>query len=328
MNAHYLKTLAFSVATLALVSSALVSSALAQSWPTRPITLTLGYPPGGATDLVGRTIAEKLRELAGQPVIVDYRPGANTQIASDHVRGQIPDGHSLYLVATVFTLAPATNPTIHTYSPATDFTAIGRISSTPMVLIANAKQAFSSTREVVDYARKNPGKLNAATTGQGSIEHLAGLLLESKTGTKFTHVAYKGGAAALQDLLGGTVDIRFESILTARPFIDQKRVKALGVTFQTRVLSMPNVPAIAEDVPGFEVAGYYGLVGPKGIPTSIVGQINRELVALLRSPEIDNRLRSVGTDPLTSTPEEFRSFLDRHYTTWASIVKESGLKFE
>jgi tripartite-type tricarboxylate transporter receptor subunit TctC len=261
-------------------------------------------------------------------VLVDNRPGGGTAIANNYVRQQPADGHLLYMVASQFTTGPATHPQIHNYNPATDYTPISRLTGILLVLVANAQQPFSTVPELIAYAKANPGKLNVATTGSGSSEHLAGELFQLKSGAKLTFVPYKGGAPAIADVIAGTVQLRFDAMPSSRPHIDSGKLKAIAVAELKRSAMAPNIPTIADAIPGFEVPGYFGLAAPKGLPREVVARLNREAVEIMKMSDIDARMRQLGLEPITTTPEEFASMLTKDYQQWVSLLKQTGIKIE
>jgi tripartite-type tricarboxylate transporter receptor subunit TctC len=304
-------------------------SADAQVYPSRPITLVVPVAPGGGTDTVARVVAEKMSKLLGQPVVVENRPGGNGTIATRQVARSTPDGHTLGLGMSA---ALATAPTFMSnigYDPRTDFSPVGLIAASPLIVSVHPPLPAQSLKELIALARKEPGRLNYASGGAGSPTHLAPELFASMTGIKINHIPYKGTGPAITDLLGGHVSMAFTSLPPAVGVIRDGRVRALAVTSTTRSRIFPNVPTIAESgLPGYEAAPRYGIIAPARTPRVIIDKLNMALREALASEEVKARLIVDGAEVLASTPEEYAADIDREETKWSKIVRQVGIKLE
>lgn len=309
----------------ALACAALGAVAAEPEWPARPITIIVPFSPGGATDVVARTVAVELSKRLGQPVIVDNKPGAGGVIAADLVRRQVPDGYTLFHVATPFSTAPVTNPGIHKYDPVVDFTPIARTSTVLSILAVRSALPFNNIAELIAYARANPGKVSLATTGVGSSDHIAPLRMEKLTGTKFLYVHYKGSAQGVQDLLSGVVDMKYDAYSSVRPHIESGKLKGLALGMEKRSTLLPNMPIIAETIPGFVTRSYTGLVGPAGMPHDVVLRLNREVNAILAIPEVREKLGNLGLEPAQETPQQFVTYLKEHADFQREAIRSTGV---
>lgn len=303
-------------------------AAQADNYPAKPVTLVVPYAPGGATDTLARILAEKLQARLGQPVLVDNRPGASTSIATQQVRQAPPDGYTLYVVASQFGVLPLVSPGIAKYHPVEDFTPIAQVTSMLMVLVASPSLPVKNVAELIALAKSRPGPLSMATTGVGSTDHLGGELLALRTGTKFNFVPYKGAAPAVQDVIAGVADLRLDAMPSSRGFIESGKLKALATFDARRHPGFPDIPAIGETVPNVEFGGYFGLVGPKGLPEAVVARLGKELGDVMRLPDVVTRLSALGLDPAAGTPAQFADAIRRDHDLWAQLIKDSGLKIE
>ena len=314
------------VVALALVG--LPAVAQVQGYPARPITLVVGYAPGGATDTLARAVAEKLQSRLSQPVLVDNKPGASTAIATAFVRQATPDGHTLYLVSSQFGQLPVVCPSLGKYDPAHDFTSVARLSSILAVLVANPKLPANSIPELLELAKSKPGQLTIATTGLGSPDHLAVELLAHKTGTKFNLIPYKGAAPAIQDVVAGVADLRLDAMPTSRGFIETGKLKALAIFDRKRHPSLPAIPAIDESIAGADFRSYFGVIGPKGMPPAIVARLNKELLEIMATPDFSARMAALGLETSTGSPEQFGAVIQNDTALGAKLLKDTGLKIE
>ncbi len=303
-------------------------AAFAQAYPDKPVTLIVPYPPGGATDTLARAIAEKLQVRLKQAVLVDNKPGGNTMIGTSALRRTAPDGYTLSVVPSQFGQMPVVNPAIARYDPLADFTPVAQATSMLMVLVANPNFPANNMSELIKYAKANPGKVTVATTGIGSTDHLGGELLAYRTGTTFNFVPYKGGAQAIQDVIGGTVDIRLDAMPSSRQHIETGRLKALAVFASGRHPGFPGIPAISESVSGAEFGGYFGVVGPKGLAPAIVARLNNEISEIMNLPDVVARMSGLGLDPATGSPEQFGLVIKKDFDLWTRLIKDTGLKIE
>ena len=297
----------------------------AQNYPVKPIRLLVGTPPGGGTDLTARIIADKLRDLLGQPVLVENRPGANGNIASDFVAAAPPDGYTLFTAVVGTT---AVNPSMYTdkpRDPTTDFAPVSQFTSIPLIFAVSSKIPANNLKEFIAYAKSSPEKLSYGSAGHGASGHLASEILAGRTGLEFVHVPYTGNAPALRDLLGGRLAFLFAGSVPKGS--DQFRV--LGVSTEVRSSFHPDVPTIAEAaLPGFNVAIWTGVLAPAGTPREIINRLNGAMVKAAASPDTLQRLKSVELEPRTNSPDVFRAFLKSEVEKYAKIVKALGIKPE
>ncbi len=278
----------------------------ADSYPSRPITLIVPFAPGGGNDTVARTIGQTISGPLGQPVVVDNRPGAGGSLGAGLAAHAPADGYTLFLGGVgSHALNPTINPKLG-YDPVKDFAPVAWIASAPMVLAVHPSVPARTVQELIAYARKNPGKLNYASNGNGSSSQLAAVIFNSMAKTDMVHVPYKGLSPAMLDLLSGTVQLMFSSSVAIMPSVQQGKLRVLGVTSPKRMPSLPDVPTIAEQgLPGYETGSWYGILAPAGTPPEAVARLNREINQALHNPEVRTRLTSDGADPVGGTPREF-----------------------
>jgi len=310
-------------ASLALLFAA---AGHAQNWPSTPIKIVVPYPPGGNVDGAARMIAPGLQQALGQPVIVENRAGAGGMIGAQHVAKSDPDGHTLFMAANGPLLY---SPLIFgraTYHWEKDFAPITSVSFTPVVLQINPKVQAKTLRELIDYAKKNPGKLTMASPGAGTTNHLVSEMLQSLTGASWTTVHYKGNAPATFDVLGGQVDFNFDQVSVALPYIKEGKTRALAVSTSKRVPSMPDVPTFAEaGVANMEAATFTGLLAPAGTPKEVVNRISQEVRKVLQDKEIIKKFDALGAEARGSTPEEFAAYLKKEDATWVPVIKRANI---
>jgi tripartite-type tricarboxylate transporter receptor subunit TctC len=301
-------------------------SVAAADFPSKPLRLIVGFPPGGATDLVARLLAPKLADAFRQQVIVDNRPGANGAIASELAAKAPPDGYTVHLgtlAALVITPAITKVP----YDPFKDFSPIGRTVALQNIFIAHPTLPVKNIRELIALARARPGKLNYASSGTGSTGHLSGELLKTMAKIDMTHIPYKGGGPALTDLLGGQVELFVAIISTAVPQVQAGKARALAVTGNKRAAALPDVPTVDESgVKGYESTNWYCLLGPPNMPVTIVERWHKEMTAALNAPEIKQALFDRGIDAAPTTPAEFTAYLKSETAKWTRVVKASHIK--
>src|SRR5262245_43867903 len=306
---------------------AICTAVAAQDYPSRAITLVVPYAAGGGNDAMARIVADHMSKTLGQQIVIENRGGAGGTIATRAVAKAAPDGYTLVLGGTG-TLA--VNPTLYTnvgYDPRKDFAPIGLIATSALVLLVHPSVEANSVPELIGLARKEPGKLNYASAGPGSGIHLAAELFASVAGVKLTHVPYKGSGPALNDLLGGHVQIYFSSLPPAVGMRAEGKVRALAVTGPQRSRVFPDLPTVAEAaLPGYEAVLHYGIAAPAGTPRPIVGKLNGALRSALASEETKAVLIATGADPMPSSPEEYAADIDREETRWSRIVREIGVK--
>lgn len=326
---HTFQVFAPAAAALAIACSAITPSfAQTSEFPNKPIKIVVGFTPGGSTDTVGRQIANSFSKILGQSVIVENKPGANGNLATDAVRRSAPDGYTLFYTS----IGHVTNPLIYPdakYDPIKDFTPIGQVLSGPNVLVVPANSKFKTVKDLIDYGRANPGKINWASSGVGSSLHLSGLLFMQLSGVDMVHIPYKGAGSLMPHLLAGTVDLAFPNLPTGAQLVDQGLLRALGVTTKSRSSAAPNIPSIAEaGVPGYDMTTWYGLVGPANMPASVLQVLSKAAVQTVNEPEFKERLIAQGFDPKGSSPEEFSAFIQAESVKWAVILKEMKVKIE
>lgn len=301
-------------------------TALAQAWPSRPIRLVVPYPTGGPTDVLARIVAAKLPDVLGQPVTVDNRAGASGQIGAGEVARAAPDGHTLLSNASIHVI----NPSLYAKSPydaIADFAPVTQLATVPLILVVNNELPVRSVRELIDYAKANPGKLNFGSSGNAAAPHLAGEQFKIMTGVQMQHVPYKGSAPALTDLIGGAIQLMFDSMPSAMPHVKSGKVRAIAVTTARRVAAVPDLPTIAEaGVPGYDIGTWYGVWAPKGTPAPIVQRLHAEIVKVLAMPDVRERYASLGAEPVGSSPDAFAAYCASELQKWGKIVRESGAK--
>jgi len=314
---------------LACFACALCSfAAPAQDYPNKPIRLIVPQPPGGTSDILARIFAQKLADNLHQQVIIDNRAGASGTIGTDLAAKSTPDGYTIVLVYTTH----ATTPGIYgklPYDPVADFAPITMTALAPLFLVVHPRIPVTSVKELISYAKTRPGELNFCSAGNGSGSHLAGELFNAMTGVKLTHIPYKGSGLAITELIGGQVQIMFAGIVPIDPHVKAGRVRGIAVSSATRSVALPQVPTIAESgLPGFEVVGWYGVLAPAHTPPAIVARLNREFLKILHTPEMRDRLRGEGAEPVGNSPAEITAFLKTDIARWAKVIKAAGAKLD
>jgi len=310
----------------AVIVAGLPPDGLAQKFPTKPMRMVSAFAPGGGTDILARAIAMPVSESLGQPVVVDNRPGAGGTMGSEFVARAAPDGYTIIMVASTYTATAAYEPP--SYDPINGIQPIILIGTTGLVMTVHPSIPARSVRELIDYARANPGKLNYASVGTGSVPHFAQELFRLQTGINIVHVPYKGGGPALIALVGGEVQLTTISMVAILPHIKAGRLRALAITTPARSSALPDLPTINETVPGFEVTHWYGIWGPKGIPKPVVARWNLEVAKVLRTEETKHRSRAEGLETAGGPPEEFGEIIRRDVQKWRKVVKEANIKRE
>ena len=297
-----------------------------QDYPSKPIRIIVGVAPGGATDIIARVIGTKLGENVRQKVIFDNRPGANHIIGGQLTAKSAPDGYTIQVVPEGWVINASMYAKLP-FDPVRDFTPIAILALVPNVLTIHPSLPARSVKEFIALARARPGQLNYGTSSAGAPSHMAAELLKVLARIDYVHVPYKGQAPVMTDLVGGQLHFAFPSIPASVGFIRSGRLVALGVTTAQRASALPNIPTIQEaGVPGYEVGGWYGVIGPGGMPQAVVARLNREINAILKVPEMSEQLSSQGADPRTATPEEFGAAMARDVKKWAKVVAAAGIK--
>jgi tripartite-type tricarboxylate transporter receptor subunit TctC len=310
-----------------LLAALLGLAAQAQTYPAKPVRIIVPFAPGGGSDFIARFTAQRLTESLGKQVIVENRPGAGGLVGIEAGVKADPDGYTLTLIASSYTV----NPALYRlkFDPVNDVTPVVQISQGPMVVAVNPKLPAKSLQELVALAKAKPGQLSFASAGQGSITHMAAEYFISLAGIKLTHVPYKGTGPALTDTIGGQVDMFFSSTATALPHVKAGRLRALAVTTSKRLAAEPAVPTIAESgVPGYDVPLWHGLIGPKGLPQPIVERINSEVSRILRLKETAEQLQTDGVSPAGGSAGEFRKRIEAEIALWRKVVASTGIKAE
>ena len=303
-----------------------VSACAQADYPNRPIRFIAGALPGGATDILARAVGQKLGESLHQQVVVDNRPGANQIIAAELTAKSSPDGYTILMVPSGFTINPALYHTLP-YDPLRDFSAIALVANVPNVLVIHPSVPARSVSEFIAYARSKPGQLAYGTSGVGSPSHLATALFGMMTQLDLTHVPYKGNSQTVIDLIGGHLQLSMPAIPTAIPHVRAGRLIALGVATAQRAGALPEIPTLNEaGVKGYEVSGWYGVIGPAGIPRPLLGRLNGEINRILGVPETHDLLANQGADPLPGTAEQFAATIAADIQKWKKVVAAAGIK--
>jgi tripartite-type tricarboxylate transporter receptor subunit TctC len=314
----------FSLALTLVMASLAVAAHAQTAWPTKPIKILVGYAAGGSTDVTARIIAQALSERLGQPVIIENRPGAGGNIAADATAKADPDGYTLLMTTST---SFATNPSLYKSLPfnvETDFVPITLTAFIPNLLVVHPSVPANNVAEFITYLKANPDKLNFGSAGNGSSQHIAGELFNSLAGVRMTHVAYRGGAPAVNDLLGGQVQVIFAPLVEVLQQVRADKLRALGITTTRRSPLLPDVPTIAETLGGYEVALWNGLVAPAKTPPEVIDRINRAAVEALRSAELKAKFAEQGSEPVGNTPAEFKAFIGSELVKWRRLVEISG----
>jgi len=315
-----MKRLQFLQAMAAALCLAASSASLADSYPSRPIRLIVPFPAGGATDLFARTLSQKMGEKLGTSIVVDNKPGAGGAIGSDAAAKAQPDGYTLLLATTsTHSIGPAFTPKLP-YDAVRDFTPIAHVGDAPSIMLVPNSSPAKTVREWIDHAKKNPGKLNYASSGNGTIVQLTAELFQSQAGISVTHIPYKGTALAIPDLISGKIDVLFDALPTGMPYVRDGRLRALGVTSLQRSPLAPDLPALADTLPGFESNTWFGLYGPKGLPADLVARVNAAANEVLQDPELRDKLAKLGISPATSTPAQFAAMVAEDSAKWRKII--------
>jgi tripartite-type tricarboxylate transporter receptor subunit TctC len=301
------------------------ASAAAQSWPQKPLRYIVPFPPGAFNDTLARTLAADLPKALGQPVIVENRPGGNTIIGTEIAAKSPPDGYTLYGAALPFSVIQSLYKT--SFDVTKDFAPITLAGVTPNLLVANPGVPFSDVKGLIAYAKANPGKLNYASTGNGTSNHLSFELFKAMTGVNVVHVAYKGSAPAVTDLLAGQVQVMFDNTPNVLPHVKAGKLKGIAVSSKARSQFAPDLPTVDEaGVPGYDVSVWFGVLTVAGTPPEIVKRLNTEMVKILTSPEVKERISRSGVDVVAGTPEHFNGFLKAEVARWAKVINEAGIK--
>lgn len=310
----------------ATVASAL-PSALAQAYPAKPVRLIIPFPPGGATDIFGRILAQKLGELIGQSVVIENRPGAGGTIGSEMASKAAPDGYTILLATTsTHSIGPALNAKMP-YDARRDFAPVIHLADATNILIASPTLPVNNLRELIAYAKANPGKLNFGSSGNGTIVHLTGEQFKAATGTFIVHIPYKGTALTIPDLIAGQIAFVFDNIASALPHVKSGKVKSLGISQLKRSPLVPEIPTMDEaGLKGFESNTYFGVFAPTGTPTPIIQRLNAEINKALQSADFRERLGALGAEPVGGPPEALARAVARDFDKYAAVIKRAGIQ--
>jgi len=311
-----------------LVFAALLPlAAAAQSFPTRAVRLMVPFPPGGATDIIGRMVAAKMQDVWGQPVVVENKPGAGTVVGTDYVAKSAPDGYTLGMVVTAYVINPSLRSDLP-YNTLKDLSGVTQVSVQHLVMAANPSFPANNIPELIALAKKEPGKLAYATPGSGTAMHLSVELLKTSSGIDLVHVPYKGGAPAQQDVMAGRVPILMDVLYAVQPLIKSGRIKVLALLSPQRAPESPEYPVVSESVPGVSALSLVGIVAPSATPRDLVNRIGADIARAVKASDLTERMRQQGMEPIGSTPEQFDALRRSEIEKWAKVVKQSGAKVD
>ena len=321
----------FALAAGLICSAMLVAGdAAAQAFPSKTIRIIVPFAPGGTSDVLARTFAPRLQEALGQTVVVENRPGASGNIGADIVAKSAPDGHTLVLMDVGnLVISPSVNPKMP-FDIIKDFAPVTIIAYSPHMLVVNAELPFNTTRDLIAYAKANPGKLNYATTGQGSAPHLAGVLFAQGTGITWEDIPGKGGADSILHVISGQADLLFNGMVATQPHVKSGKLKLLAMSSEKRLASLPDTPTVAESagLPGFVTGSYQGVLVAAGTPKPVVARLQSEFAKIAAVPEVRERLQSLGAEAVLNSPEAFADWMKVESAKWAVVVKRANLKLE
>ena len=316
--------------SLALAASALIATAVpasAQQYPSKPVRIVAPFAPGGGTDFIARLMAQKLTEAFGHQVIVENRPGAGATIGTEAGVKSPPDGYTLTMVAASYSV----NPSLYklNFDPISDITPIIQIAKGPFLVVVHPSMPVKNAKDLIAIAKSKPGEINYATSGQGSIVHMATELFAMMAGIKMNHIPYKGTGPALTDTMAGNTTLLFGSIAATLPLTKGGRLRPIAVTTAKRIPALPNIPTIAESgVPGYDVTNWHGLIGPKGLPRPIVDRVNGEVNKIIKQKDMEEKLQADGVSPVGGTPEDFMKTIQREIPQWKKVAAQAKVKVE
>ncbi len=309
-----------------LALAVLPASVFAQGFPSKPLRMVVGFPPGGGNDIVARIVAARMQEGLGQPVLVENRPGNAGVIGAEHVAKSPGDGHTLYLGSTGNSIAPSIQARLP-YDAATGLAPVGLVGIAPSVIVATASLPAQTLAELIAYAKASPGKVTYASSGSGTTLHLGGELLKSMAGIDLVHIPYKGNAQALSDVVGGQVDLIISALPPALPLARAGKVRIIAATTRERIRSLPELPTVAEQgIPGYEIFTWYGVFATGGTPDAVIERLGAEVRTAVADPKVREQLEKQGVDAGSSTPAEFRAFYLAEIAKWGRAVKAAGIK--
>ena len=314
---------------LALISTLVFFSlSHAQSFPNKPLKIIVPYPPGQASDQITRMVADKVSQAIGQPILVDNKPGAGGNLGTEIGAKSPADGYTMTIATAALPISKLVYKKL-TFDPINDFNGITLMTTMPLVLVVPPALKVNTVAELVEYAKKNPGKVNFASSGTGTSHQLAGEMFKQYAGVDITHVPYKGSPPAHVDLMGGSVDLMFDNIVAVGPLVKSGKLKALAVTSKTRSSTLPNVPTMQESgYPNIEAVAWFGVLVPKGTPKGIVNRLNKEFVTALAIPEIKSKLEESGAQVIASTPEDFDVFMQNEVKKWSGVINTAKITLD
>ena len=317
----------FTLSVLAALATLAAPAALAQAYPSKPIRLVVPFPAGGATDIFARAVSQKLGEKLGTTIVVDNKPGAGGTIGSDLAAKAPADGYTLLLAtSSTHSIGPSFGKV--PYDAVADFTPISHVGNAPSIMLVPNTSPAKTVKEWVDYAKKNPGKLNYASSGNGTVVHLGTEYFKAQANLFLVHIPYRGTALAIPDLVSGKVDVLFDSLPSGLPHVKEGRLRALGITSAKRSALLPDLPAISESVPGYETVTWFGLYGPKGLPAELATRLSTGVNQALQDPDVKERLARLGIDPVGGTPAQFAAMANADRAKWKKIITDRKITAE
>lgn len=319
-----MKRMAKLIAATALVLQA--GAVMAQSYPSRPITIVLGFPPGGAIDIIARQIAPKMSADLGQPVVVENKPGAGGVIGMQSVARAEPDGYTVFMgTMGNFSITPVLNKDLP-YNVQKDFSPITQVASSGFVLYVNTQLPVKNVAELIAYAKANPDKMNFSSSGNGGLPHMAAEMFNSAAGVKMTHVPYKGSAPSIQDLMAGQVQLTFEAVAIGLPHVQAGKLRALATTGSQRLSVLPDVPIVAETIQGFSVTNWFGMAAPANTPADRINRLQKAVADALKQSDVKQKLAQLGVDPVADSPNQFGAFIQSETNRWAKVIQDANIK--
>jgi tripartite-type tricarboxylate transporter receptor subunit TctC len=324
---HFSPRRVFLMAAAMLLAPTFVAAQAVDAWPDKPVKLIVPFPPGGPTDTVARIISTGLQTLWKQAVVVDYKPGAGTTLGTNLVAKSTADGYTLGMAITALTINPSLQTNLP-YDTKKDLVGVSQVAQAHFGLFAHPSQPFNNMQELIAYAKKNPNALSYATPGTGTGTHLAGEMLASMAGVRLLHIPYKGSAPAQQDMIGGRVPLLFDVLFSSMPFVKDNRMKVIALSSPKRAASSPEIPLIAETVPGFSAVSAIGIIGPAGMPPALLQKISADIGQVVRSAEVVSRMQQLGMEPVGSTSDQYTAQIRQDIDKWAAIVKSAGIKLD
>jgi tripartite-type tricarboxylate transporter receptor subunit TctC len=329
MNRRDFNRMALGLAGVATVPRVLAQGDAAADYPSHPIHLIVPFAPGGGTDIVARVIGQKLGEAWKQPVVVENKAGGNGTIGAAYVAKSTPDGYTLSMITASHSVNVTLQGAKHPYDLLKDFSPVTQVTTQPYYLVVNPKLPVHSVKDLITLAKSKPGKLTYGSSGVGGTSHLSGALFCSLANIEMTHVPYRGGEPAMADVVSGQIDMLFSTRLQSRGFVEQGQLRALAVTTTKRSPATPDVPTMQEaGVPGYVVAGWYGMLAPAGTPPAVVNKLNREVVRIVHLPDVAEKMATDGSEPVGNTPAQFGAHIKAEVEKWRDLIQKTGIRTE